>query len=541
MKATRNLENSAVLSELCHTVFEHALEANMILDADNTIIEANPAACQLLGYPREELLGMHIHQVQDEASIDAFSRQLVRAKATGQTTYVACHIHRDGTPMPVDIQLRHLDHKGRQITVKTSRPTTLQQQRNIEYEKIIQATGEGYWMVDASNARIIDVNDTFCQMVGYSREELLTMRIPDLEAVESAEETAAHIRKIMETGHDIFETRHRHKEGHIVEFEISVSYADIHGGVFFVFTRDISERKRQQEMMMLSSLVVNTSSATVMVTDAENRIVSVNPAFTKITGYLPEEVIGQNPSILSSGKQSKEFYHEMWEALLQTGHWQGEWWNKRKDGEEYAEQVNMNLLRRSDGSIYRHVKISTDITEKRRQDDKVWYHANYDSVTALPNRRLFLDRLGYELKKCERSGISLAVLYIDLDYFKDINDTHGHDAGDLLLIEASRRISNCIRNTDTVARLGGDEFAVLLIDLADTSRVDAVAKHINDTLSQPFHLHDIEATVSASIGIATNTGDSDTMKDIIRRADLAMYKAKRGGRNRYTYWAAETR
>lgn len=199
------------------------------------------------------------------------------------------------------------------------------QHRDIEYEKIIQTTGEGYWMVSVRDARIIDTNETFCQMVSYTRGELLTMTISDLDAVESPEETAAHIRKVMATGHDLFETKHRHKKGHILDFEISVSYANIRGGVIFIFTRDISERKRQEELLQLSSLMVNTSTATIMVADAENRIVSINPAFTKITGYRPDEVIGRNPNLLSSGYQSKEFYQEMWQILLETGHWEGEW------------------------------------------------------------------------------------------------------------------------------------------------------------------------------------------------------------------------
>jgi len=408
-------------------------------------------------------------------------------------------------------------------------------QCEIEYEKIIQATGEGFWMVSVRDARIIDANDTFCKMVGYAREELLSMTISDLEVVESPEATAAHIRKVMETGHDIFETRHRHKNGHVLDFEISVSYADIRGGVIFVFTRDISERKRQEAIMQLSSLVVDTSTATVMVTDAENRVVSVNPAFTKITGFRPNEVIGYNPNLLASGRQSQEFYEAMWATLLETGHWEGEWWNRRKDGEEYAEQVNLNLLRNKDGSVFRYVKIATDITDKKRLDDQIWHQANYDAVTGLPNRRLFLDRLTHEMKKCDRTGESLAVFYIDLDHFKDVNDAYGHTVGDKLLVEAARRIGSCIRSTDTVARLGGDEFAVQLTDLTETSRVETVARQIIHMLAQPFHLGEIEAYVSGSIGIAVYPDDGNEVDELIKKADLAMYAAKRNGKNRFTY------
>lgn len=531
------IESPALLSDLHREIFDHAPDAIFILDSSGAIVEVNPAACQQVGRAKHQLLHTDIRQLQDPTSAVNFSHQLERVITEGRTNFDGVHVFRDGTRIPIAVRLQHLKLRPTQFIVATCRTSTKPQQYNIEYEKIVQATGEGYWMVSVRDARIIDTNETFCQMVGYSREELLTMTISDLEVVESPEETAAHIRKVMETGHDIFETKHRHKHGHILEFEISVSYADIDGGVIFVFTRDISERKRQEEISQLSSLVINTSTATVMVTDAENRIVSVNPALTKITGYRPDEVIGRNPRLLASGRQSKEFYREMWQTLYETGHWEGEWWNRRRSGDEYAEQVNLNLLRNKDGSVFCYVKIATDITEKKRQDDQIWFQANYDTITGLPNRRLFLDRLNHEMKKCDRTGGSLAVFYLDLDNFKDINDEYGHEVGDMLLVEASRRLGSCIRSTDTVARLGGDEFAILLIDLADTSRVDAVARHVIHMLAQSFRLRNIEVSISGSIGIAIYPDDGTEINELITKADHAMYTAKRSGKNRYIYKA----
>ena len=516
-------------------IFDQADDAVLLLDGAGMVIEANPAATRQLGYARDELLGMDPRQFHHPDSAEEFSLRLEQVDWQENAGFEAIHVHRDGTHIPVGIQLRLLDHDHGRIILATCRPLAGEWQCAIEYEKIIQATGEGYWMVRVSDARIIDTNETFCKMVGYSREELLSMTISDLEVVESPEETAAHIRKVMETGHDMFETRHRHKDGRILDFEISVGYADIRGGVIFVFTRDISGRKRQEAAQRLSSLVVDASTATVMVTDGENRIISVNPAFTKITGYRPNEVVGYNPNLLSSGRQGKEFYEDLWATLLETGHWEGEWWNRRKDGEEYAEQVNLNLIRNPDGSVYRYVKIATDITDKKRLDDQVWQQANYDAVTNLPNRRLYLDRLRHEMKKCDRTGESLAVFYIDLDHFKDVNDQYGHTVGDMLLVDASRRIGSCIRATDTVARLGGDEFAVLLTDLADTARVEKVAQHTVHMLSQPFRLGEITTSVSGSVGIAIYPHDGIDVDELLKRADLAMYAAKRGGKNRFNY------
>jgi diguanylate cyclase (GGDEF)-like protein/PAS domain S-box-containing protein len=530
-----SLVNSHLLPDLYRAAFDQAHEAFFILDEKGRIIEVNQAACRQLGRTREELLHSDFSLLHEPASVERFSHQLQRLEEVKNADLDAVLLHQDGTLLSCHSKLSSVEHGDRRFILISCALRQEQPACDIEYEKIIQATGEGYWMVNVSNARIIDTNETFCKMVGYTREELLSMTISDLEVVESPEETAEHIRKVVETGHDIFETKHRHKDGHSLEFEVSASYADIRGGVIFIFTRDISERKRQEAMQQLASLVMNESSATVMVTDADNRILSVNPAFTQITGYGPDEVIGRNPNVLSSGKQNKKFYQEMWATLEETGHWEGEWWNRRRNGEEYAEQVNLNLLRDKNGDVYRYVKIAADITEKKLFDDQIWYQANYDAVTGLPNRSLFMDRLAHELKKCDRTGESVALFYIDLDNFKEINDTFGHEIGDILLIEASHRIGSCIRSTDTVARLGGDEFAVLLIDLHDTSRVDGVARKINHMLAQPFLLRDVHASVSGSVGIAIYPEDSLEIKDLIRKADHAMYVAKRSGKNRYNY------
>lgn len=516
-------------------LFENACDAIFVMDMGGNFIAVNQAACDHVGYGRAELLRMRPEQINEPGSSEKVFERLARIDKDGECTFEAVHIHRDGRQIPVEMHMRVIEHGGQRIILNICRNIAERKQNEIEYRKIIQATCDGYWMISAQDARLIDVNDTFCNMVGYSREELLTMRVSDLEAVELQEETASHIRKVMATGHDLFETRHRHKDGHLVEFEVSVSYADIRGGVIFVFVRDISERKRQEVERELSTLVFNASTASIIVADADGLIVCVNPAFTQSTGYEPREVIGRNPRLLSSGRQSREFYQNMWQILEKTGHWEGEWWNRRKDGELYAEQVSINAVRNKDGDVHRYVKISSDVTEKKRLDDLIWRQANYDSVTNLPNRRLFLDRLAQQIKKCSRAKESLALFFIDLDRFKEVNDEFGHAVGDQLLVEVSRRINGCIRSSDTVARLGGDEFTVILADLAKTSRIETVAQNITDVLAQPFYFDKVEASISASMGIAIYPADASDINELIKKADEAMYVAKNGGGNRFCY------
>lgn len=532
-----NPEDSLFPPEIFRQFFELAADPIFVLDIAGHFVEVNQAACTHTGYSREELLQMTPANIDDPDGQKKIPERFAQIKRDRKATFEAVHIRRDGRRIPVEMHIQLIEHDGHTYTLNICRDISERKQKEIEYQAIVQTTTDGFWIASTQDARILDVNEAYCRMLGYSRAELLAMHIFDLEAVESQEETAAHIKTVMQNGHDFFETKHRHKDGHIVEIEANVSYSAIRGGVFFVFVRDISERKRNEEALQLAASVFNASSASIVITDAKNRIVSVNPAFTEITGYAADEVIGRMPNILSSGKQSKEFYQEMWQHLERNKHWHGELWNKRKDGEIYAEELSINVIVNKDGSVHRYVAIFSDITEKKQAEDLMWRQANYDAVTNLPNRRLFHDRLDHELKKCRRSAQSLALFFIDLDRFKEVNDSHGHHIGDLLLIEAARRLNACVRNTDTVARLGGDEFTVILTDMADTSRVEKVASNIRDTLAIPFIINEITLNISGSIGIAIYPDDATVSSDLVTKADIAMYSSKRQGRNRYCFYA----
>ena len=520
-----------VQSEICKLAFDFAADPIFVLDIAGNFIEVNQAACDHIGYSREELLQMHPGDIDDPESRALLPGRFAQLKREGGATFESVHIHRSGRHIPVAMHIRLFERDGKNYILNICRDISERKLKEFEYQTIVQTTTDGFWIASARDARFLDVNEAYCRMVGYSRDELLSMHIFDLEAIESSEQTAAHIKMVMESKHDFFETQHRHKQGHLVQIEASVSYSETRGGVFFVFVRDISVRKHYENKLALAASVFNASSASILITDADNRIVSVNPAFTTITGYEPDEVMGRTPQILSSGKQSKAFYHDMWQSLKRDQHWHGELWNRRKDGQLYAEQLTINVIANRDGSVHRHVAIFSDITDKKHTEDLMWRQANYDTVTNLPNRRLFLDRLDQELKKCRRATLFLALLFIDLDHFKEINDTYGHDVGDQLLIEAARRLNACVRSSDTVARLGGDEFTVILAELTETSKVEMVADNILDILEQPFSINEVSMQISGSIGIALYPSDASDANELITKADNAMYAAKRRGRN----------
>ncbi|HUY02129.1 MAG TPA: EAL domain-containing protein [Rhodocyclaceae bacterium] len=296
------------------------------------------------------------------------------------------------------------------------------------------------------------------------------------------------------------------------------------------------ERKRTENELQIAASVYRGIGEAIMVTDADNRIIAVNPAFTRLTGYSPLEAIGQSPGLLQSGRHERTYYEDMWQSLARTGRWQGEIWNRRKNGEEYPEWLSINTLDDGQGKVLRRISLFSDITEQKRAEETIWRQANYDHLTDLPNRRLFQDRLQQEIMKAQRAGLFLALLFIDLDRFKEVNDTLGHQAGDLLLIQAAHRIGECVRTTDTVARLGGDEFTVIMSELADTDRVGEVAQSMLVALATPFELNGELAYVSASIGITIYPNDAEDLESLLKNADQAMYSAKEQGRNSFSYF-----
>ncbi|MCK9381643.1 MAG: EAL domain-containing protein [Sulfuritalea sp.] len=298
------------------------------------------------------------------------------------------------------------------------------------------------------------------------------------------------------------------------------------------------ERKRTENELQIAASVHQAVSEAIAVTDADNRIIAINPAFTQVTGYASHEAIGHDSNLLKSSRHDLPFYQEMWHALETTGRWQGEIWNRRKSGEEYPEWLSISTICDASGKVLRRIAMSSDITEKKRTEETIWRQANYDSLTELPNRRLFRDRLEQEILKAQRGGLYVALLFVDLDRFKEVNDTLGHHTGDLLLIEAARRVCDCVRATDTVARLGGDEFTVIMSELTDTDRVSEVAQAMLKTLAAPFVLDAGAVYVSASIGITIFPSDAGNVETLLKNADQAMYAAKEQGRNRFNYFTA---
>ncbi len=297
-------------------------------------------------------------------------------------------------------------------------------------------------------------------------------------------------------------------------------------------------QRRAMHQIALNAKVSEVSNEGVVIVDADGRIVDVNPAFTELTGYGHDEVLGQNPSLLKSGKHDSEFFADMWKALIATGHWEGELWNRRKDGVAYLEKLAIYTLKDEHGKVANHIGIFSDITQSRAEQETVAHHAQHDFLTNLPNRMLFRDRFKQQLASAKRNEKKFAVIYIDLDKFKPVNDKLGHQIGDQLLVAVAARLKSQVREVDTVSRFGGDEFAILLSEVMTRNDVTNLAGKILVALNQPFILEGNTVNISGSLGIAMYPDDGSEMETIMSKADAAMYRAKRNGSNTYC-WCGE--
>jgi len=304
-------------------------------------------------------------------------------------------------------------------------------------------------------------------------------------------------------------------------------------------SRDITERQLTEDKLKLFAKIFVETKEGILITDNNAIMVDVNPAFIEISGFDREDVIGQNPSILSSGKQNATLYKEMWQSINTRGYWQGEIWNRKKTGELYAELLSISSLTDDSDNVLHYVGIFSDVTNSKNQQVELERMAHYDALTQLPNRVLLNDRFSQALSHCKRQENLLAVCFLDLDNFKPVNDLHGHEAGDQLLIDVAQRIKAIIRDEDTISRQGGDEFVLLLRDIESFSHCEKMLKRIIYSLAEPYIINRQSITISASIGITLYPLDNSDSDTLMRHADQAMYQAKTAGRNRYQLFNTE--
>ncbi len=318
-----------------------------------------------------------------------------------------------------------------------------------------------------------------------------------------------------------------------------IGYNDLLAGAEQMYLDDLREALEQRDQalaksrqtLQLAERVIESSFEGIMVTDKNVNIEFVNPAFTHLTGYSQEEVVGKTPQILSSGRHDGEFYQRMWTSLITHGYWRGEIWNRRKTGELYLELLTITAITDDEGNTTHYAGLFTDITQNRKNEEQIRQLAYYDALTGIPNRRLLEDRLEHAIRHAHRRSSLLAIMFMDLDHFKEVNDRLGHAAGDELLILFTNRVQGCLREDDTLARLGGDEFIVLLPDLERIEDAFQVADRLIAQNQEPYRINGECLKVGSSIGISLYPQDGATASELLQGADIAMYRAKQDGRN----------
>lgn len=390
--------------------------------------------------------------------------------------------------------------------------------------------------------KIIDCNLAAVKMTGYSRDELIDSHvekiIPDDVVVDVY--TCLNQEYLQSKGGEIhFESINQRKNGEKFPVEVNVKTIELNEeNIFLVVVRDITSRKQYEKRLKLFEIVFNNALEGITITDKDANILEVNQAFSTITGYQPYEAIGNNPRILKSDRHSDEFYQTMWDQIVKNGQWEGEIWNRRKSGEVYPEWLSISEVKENKDSYY-YVAVFHDITEMKRKENQIRHQAYHDALTDLPNRLLLHDRISVAIAHARRSLHKIAILFIDLDNFKTINDSLGHLLGDKLLQAVAKRILYIMRSEDTVARLGGDEFVIMVENIEKESEVSHVVERLINTFTRPFHIDGHELYITPSIGVTYYPNDGGDAETLIRNADMAMYQAKDQGKNRYKFFTTE--
>jgi diguanylate cyclase (GGDEF)-like protein/PAS domain S-box-containing protein len=525
------------------SVFEKNASVKLITDpATGQIVDANPAACAFYGYSKEQLLAMPVSDI-NIMTPGGIKAEMELARSEQRKYFNLAHRLASGEIRQVEVYSGPVQIEGRTLLHSIIHDVT--ERRHLEVQlrlsearlrTIFEVLPDGILLVEP-DGKIAQWNQAALTLLGEDEEGLqarrYTLLFPDGRPVPREDYPSLRsLRAESVLNNELYAIE---RPGQPLRW-ISASARPLptnaegkpSGEVISVV--DVSRLIELEESFRIAQSVFEATTEGVLVCDDQSQIVSVNPAFTAITGYSAAEVLGRNPKLLASGHHDQSFYRAMYETLEHHDHWEGEIINRRRDGAIYIAWLKIAAIRDVDRKLRRYVALFSDITQKKRQQEAVWYQANYDALTNLPNRILLNDRLQQAIAQATRREGLAGLLYIDLDHFKPVNDTYGHQAGDELLCQVARRIGNCIRDEDTVARIGGDEFLVLLPTLTERDAALRVADKIIDSLCQPFRLKEATVDIAASIGIALFPEHGTTAESLLEHGDAAMYRAKAEGR-----------
>lgn len=563
--------------EKYRSVFDAAKDAILVVDCvTDAVVEANTAACKLYGYTHGELMRLKVKDL----SVDWDETDADRCVGVGE---IPIHYHKkkDGTVSPVEIATSEFDRDGRTFLTWGIRDVSERmrsEERLSESEALYRGLFEhspiGLWILDLSDTKQFldgiretegaDLTDFFARNPGAVEECRRRFKIIDVNrsvldryGMTNVKELVRNLNKVFLS--DTYASLGREfillMEGRtggdteLVTGTMSGEKAHIalrwvvlpgHEGDLsrvVVSTRDVTQYRQALEKLRLSAQLIAASNEAVVVTDAAGSIIEVNDAFCQMTGYAKEEVMGKNPNLMKSDRHDPEFYAEMWRALRDSGHWQGEVWDRRKNGKLYAKLLSISSVRDESGMVVCYVGFFSDITRMKETEAKLEQLAHYDGLTGLPNRTLFKIRLDECISRAHSTEGQGVLMLLDLDGFKDVNDRSGHSTGDQLLVAVAKRLQKCVRGDDMVARLGGDEFTVLLCDVGDPHVVELVARRILAAVRRRYRIKGTSVNISTSMGIAVFPNDGENGEQLLANADTALYVAKGSGKGDFRYFS----
>ena len=539
-------------------LFESNPNIMCVFDADTLqFLEVNAAMSAHYGWSRHEFLGMTIKDIRPQEDIPALMEKLSAAAPGLDLPRVSHHKKKNGDVIEVQVRSHTLNFAGHNARLALMNDVTEQRRTEAALTREQAASQETSARLNlvltttpiilyatrlrADGVTPLWVSESITRILGYSQDEALSMAwwLQHVHADDRARVQAA-IPELISTGVLVLEYRFARENGEFIWIrdESRVQSRSADGTLEIVGAwSDITRQRQAEERRRLDAAAFDSMSDGVMIADLEARIISVNRAFNETTGYSEAELLGQTPTLLQSGRHGRDFYQGMWFALSKAGLWRGEIWNRRKTGEIYPAWLTISTVYNDREEATHYVAIYTDISKLKESEEKLKYLAHFDPLTDLPNRLLMQSRLEHSIAQAQRRNDHVSILFIDLDDFKQVNDSLGHVVGDELLVQVAGRLRTRVRNEDTLARLGGDEFVVLLEKLERPDGAATVARALLTALAAPFQLPGgRELYVRSSIGISVYPDDGTTPAELLRAADTAMYQAKAGGGDRFLFF-----
>lgn len=525
--------------------FKHSSPVMLLIDPkDSAIVDANYSALTYYGYSLEEITSLHVYHI-NTLSFEAIQSEIERACQQERNHFNFKHRLSNGVIRDVEVYSTPVVIDEKNLLFSIIHDVTEQklmkemlEESEARFRDLLQnvpnVSVQGYSM----DRKTTYWNKASELLYGYSAQEAIGKDLVELiiphpmhDAVKEAIHEMAHTHVPIPAAN----LRLMRKDGTLVDVFSShaIVQTPSREPELFCIDIDLSEQKAAEAKLRLAANVFTYAKEGIIITDAKGMIIDVNDAFVLTTGFSREELIGKNPNILKSNQHPESYYEQMWQLLLSQGYWSSEVWNKRKNGEVYPEMVTISTVRDAGGEIQNFVALYSDISFIKKHEEELERAAHYDALTNLPNRVLLFDRLTHAMLQAQRRRHFLAVAYIDLDGFKEINDQYGHEIGDKVLVAIAEKMKATMRDGDTLARLGGDEFVATLIDLEVADDCIMAVERLLKAANQPLRVEDITVMVSASIGVVLYPRDGEDADQLMRYADQAMYKAKQWGKNRY--------